>query len=110
MNFNRIPPSKTGDDPPLTGWTYKFQAYISTQFSLPREDKVVDFLIPSLRIPIEVDGEIGHGTTTQQANDARRDAILNPSLQKLGYSPIKHILWHDLEDQDLADLAARDLI
>lgn len=132
MNLDRLKPPLTGDDPPLTGWVhgidasdleerfargldnagigYKFKTLIPTAFSLPRESKELDFLVPSLIRPVEIDGEIGHKTSAQQAKDALRDAQLNPELRKMGYNDIKHILWNELETQELADRVARELI
>lgn len=131
-DLNRLEQVGTGDDPPLTTYVngigasdieerfaraldknkieYMFQINIPTAFSLPDEDKIVDFLLPDLMCAIEVDGEIGHGTSAQQAKDAVRDAHLNPILSSMGYGKLQHIKWYDLETQELADLMAQDLL
>ena len=131
MNFNRIKSISPIDDPPLTRWVngvrasdieerfarslrkakieFSFQVPVATAFSLPGEDKVVDFLDHTNRLAIEVDGQIGHRTASQKGKTVVRDTVLNPLLNQMGYSTLKHIEWWKMTTQELTDRAQREL-
>jgi hypothetical protein len=131
MPVDRLPQPTIKDDPPLTGWVhgkeatdieerfaraldnigyeFQFQVYVPTPFTLPAEEKEIDFLVEDIMRPVEVDGEMSHKTASQIAKDVVRDGQLNPVLERWGYSDIKRITWKELDNQELADLAAEEL-
>lgn len=134
MDVNRlpVPTSETADAIPLTGYVnclgatdieerfaralrkhglrYRFQVRFETAASLPGQARVVDFVIcHGLRYPVEVDGEVAHRTSAQEAADRVREALLNEVFRWRGMPPLRRVKWWQLETQVLADAVVREL-
>lgn len=130
MNTNRVKTFK--DDEGLTGYVngekasdleerfaralrlqnieFSFQVDIQTSVSIPGEDKSVDFLVfRGLTYPVEIDGEIGHKTEAQKAEDAIKETLLNEIFGYQGVQPLMRVAWYDLENQDMADQIVKEL-
>ena len=77
---------------------YGFQVEFMTPFSIPGQEKEVDFVIyDGQPQPVEIDGTYAHKSGEQKANDIARDAILNEQLGQQGYLPIIRIPGYALE-------------
>ena len=87
-----------------------FQFYVYTAYSLPGEDKVVDFVVDAgLMWPLEVDASFTHKTSEQRQYDKIRDAQVDEALGRAGYQRIQRIPGEKLATQDLANQKAADL-
>ena len=83
---------------------YDFQVEFMTPFSIPGQEKEVDFVIyDGQPQPVEIDGVYAHKSGEQKANDVARDAILNEQLGQQGYLPIIRIPGYVLETPEAAD-------
>jgi hypothetical protein len=134
FTVNRMPPRPSGDEPPLTGFIGDepasdieerfsrglrqsrirsiFQYELPTLITLPNRDNKVDFLIEfgGVWSAVEIDGEIGHKTLAQKENGLIRDIFVNEELAKSGIRPIVRVPWHNLENQEAANRAAREVV
>lgn len=83
---------------------YRFQWNVATLYSLPGEEKLVDFIVDDgLYYPVEVDAEFTHKGAQQQQYDKMRDAMVDEALQQYGYMPIQRVPGEKLQDQFLSD-------
>jgi len=75
-----------------------FQFPVTTLYSLPGEEKQVDFVVDlGFRFPIEVDAEFTHRGAAQQSEDRLRDAQIDEVLSRQGFFPIQRISGADLQ-------------
>lgn len=93
------------------GLEFIFQFEVVTAFSLPEQERKVDFIVhDGLSYAYEIDEiEFIHRGAESQQEDLLRDALVNEKLQKLGIQPIVHIESTKLETQELSDQTWRDL-
>ena len=88
---------------------FLFQVPIETSFSLPWQQKEVDFVVRGNQ-PVEPDGQISHYMKKgQRADDMVRDLYLNDAFRKMGWYPIIHIKYTKLDTQDMTDRTVREL-
>jgi hypothetical protein len=93
------------------GYSYYFEYEVLSDVGLPGEENQIDFVIEHEGThPIEVDGGWVHKSASQKAKDALRDALLNESLSRDGWENIVRVPGSDLESQDEADAAVRELL
>jgi hypothetical protein len=134
MNLDRLHTfTEQADETPLTGYingekasdieervaralrlakaTFRFQVPFQTVTSLPGQKSLVDFVIQvgGFNYPLEVDGRIGHMTSTQQGKDAAREMVLNARFRELGLMPLSRLKWWQLGTQAQANAAVRQL-
>jgi hypothetical protein len=90
---------------------FNFQFEVTTAFTLPGEERKVDFVVrQGLGYAYEIDEvEFIHRGAAAQQEDLVRDALINEKLAKLGIQPIVHIPSTDLETQELSDETWRAL-
>jgi hypothetical protein len=93
------------------GLDFNFQFEVTTAFSLPGEERKVDFIVhDGLSYAYEIDEvEFIHRGAEAVQEDLIRDELINEKLQKLGIQPIVHIPSTQLETQELSDATWRDL-
>ena len=92
------------------GLEFTFQYQVKLESSLPGQEKVIDFLVDAgWRYPVEIDGVIAHRTAVQQGRDLLREILLNHSLHKWGILPIQRVKWWQLNAQEMADRAVRQM-
>jgi len=94
------------------GLGYVFQYNIYTQYTLPDQEKKVDFIIQvgGQVQPLEVYGLQWHKTEGDVLLDSDRERELNEVFARLGWEPVK-ILWSwQLFDQEAADAAVKELL
>lgn len=85
------------------GLDYAFQVSIYTAYSLPDEEKKVDFVIEG-RLPVEPLGFIGHFLTIgQRAKDRMRELQLNEAFERIGLMPLTSVHFSKLGSQERAD-------
>jgi hypothetical protein len=89
---------------------FDFQYNVWTAYSLPTQDRVVDFVVylPPPQ-PIEVDGEIAHKTVADKEADRVRDGVIDEEMARYNWPPIKRVRGDDLQKQDAADLIIREM-
>ena len=90
-----------------TGHDFIFQYEVETAYTLPGQEKQVDFLVDG-RYADEVDGEIGHKTESQKNKDLIRDIQINNVLQQYGVNPIRRIDAAMFRDQSKVNQMARE--
>jgi hypothetical protein len=93
------------------GLEFNFQWEVRTAFSLPDEERKVDFIVhDGLLYAYEIDEvEFIHRGAEAQQEDLVRDSLINERLQKIGIQPIVHIPSTQLDTQELSDQTWRDL-
>ena len=84
------------------GHDYRYEYYVRTPYSLPGEDKKVDFIVDQ-RYPYEIDGEYSHKSAEQKAYDVARDALINDILGKRGFFPIVRVKDTEVDTPEKAD-------
>ncbi len=84
---------------------FNFRVNFRTAVSVPGEDKEIDFLVDrgGQFQAVEVDGEIGHKTSSQQGKDQLREILLNEALERQNILPIMRVPWWQLDTQDKAN-------
>lgn len=85
------------------GIPYRFQFEVPSAYSLPGEEKVIDFVVfdAGLGIAIEIGSRFVHATPSEQERDKQREAVINPILALQGIQPIMWIPFdrpNSLED------------
>lgn len=126
--------SALSDDPPLTGWVhglpasdleeryarglrnsgtdFSFQVEIETAFTLPGQEKTVDFMVSAgggMLQPTDVYGPL-HQWPQAQTKDAEREAELNEAFEQIPtLMPLKIVWFYDLQDQEQANQVARNV-
>ena len=93
-----------------TTYTLDFQYEVNTAFSLPHQQRFVDFVVylpPPM--PIEIDGGIAHKTIEDKEADRIRDATIDDALRNFGFMPIERIDGDKLLTQEDADAVVSDL-
>ena len=126
--LNRIPQRK--EDEGLTGWVngveasdleeryaralaengkdFQFQYEVYTAYTLPGEQKKVDFLVED-QFPEEVDAAFTHKTAEQKSYDRIRDAMIDEHLSKYGMMPVRRIDGDRLQTQESASIVVSEL-
>ena len=120
------PPREPSDDEGLTGYVrgleasdieerfaraldayeqdYIFQFEVTTAFTLPHQEKQVDFLVTTGQPrPVEIDGTWVHKSAEQREYDSVRDAQVNQVLRPRGYLPVMRISGDELVSQEFAN-------
>lgn len=93
------------------GLDYTFKFYVETSYTLPYQEKQVDFVVQRGQPePWEVDGEFTHKSAEQQEYDQARDAQVNEALMPYGYRPVQRVTEEYLGTQDGADLFVGEFI
>jgi hypothetical protein len=90
---------------------FTFQFEVTTAFTLPGEERKVDFIVhdgASYAYEIDEVDFIHRGAEAIQ-EDLIRDVLIDEKLEKLGVFPIVHIPSTDLETQELSDQTWRAL-
>ena len=89
---------------------FDFQHSVWTAYSLPTQNRVVDFVVhlPPDQ-PIEIDGAISHKTVADKEDDRLRDGVIDDEMGKYGWMPIKRVSGDDLRTQEDTDAVAREL-
>ena len=94
------------------GLEYIFLFEVSGAFTLPTEEKVIDFVVNDggLQIPIEVGAKFFHASPSQQEKERDRENIINPILQLQGIHPLGDPLYrvevdHPISVSDALDIA-----
>ena len=93
-----------------TQYRFDFQYEVNTTFSLPHQQRFIDFVIylpPPM--PIEIDGGIAHKTIEDKEADRIRDATIDDALRSYGFIPIERIDGDKLLTQEDADAVVSDL-
>jgi len=134
QRLNRLPPGKAAEN--LTGvvkgkkasdleerWAralnkdegvtdYTFQYIVTTPYEIPGQKNSVDFVIQydDQWWAIEIDGTFVHKTANKRAEDRLRDAFVNEQLRKDGIQPIQRVAGEELQTQDAADRAERQVL
>jgi len=73
-----------------------FQFPVSTLYSLPGEEKQVDFVVDvGFQYPVEVDAVFTH--LNQESEDQLRDAQIDEVLSRQGFFPIQRVSGADLQ-------------
>lgn len=92
------------------GLDFDFQYSVWTAYSLPTQDRVVDFVVyEPPAYPIEIDGGIAHKTIADKEADRVRDGVIDDTMQKYGWMLIQRVSGDDLQTQDDADAVVREL-
>ena len=129
--LNRIPPTPAGEG--LTGQVmgkdasdieeryaralfkqgveFQFQYDVWTAYTLPTEQKKVDFVVwdGGVPFPEEVDAAFTHNTAEQKAYDVERDGIVNDAMASEGWQPIRRIDGERMNTQEGADQVAMEM-
>ena len=93
-----------------TNYSFDFQYEVNTSFSLPHQQRFIDFVVylpPPM--PIEIDGGIAHKTIEDKEADRIRDATIDDALRNFGFVPIERIDGDKLLTQEDADAVVSDL-
>lgn len=89
---------------------FSFQIPVWTAYSLPYEQKQVDFMVwEPPGFPIEVDGFISHKTAGDLQDDMERDALIDEVLSKEGRARIQRVDGDRLADQDAANAVVGEM-
>ena len=90
---------------------FQFRVFVPTQFSFPGQSKELDFMVFFGLIvqPLSVKGPVSHSTSAQIQDDFARENLLNPVFAQGGALPLRSLFWWQLETQEDADKAIRDL-
>jgi len=89
---------------------FDFQYNVWTAYSLPTQDRVIDFVVylPPPQ-PVEIDGEIAHKTIADKEADRLRDGVIDETMSLYNWSPIERVSGDDLQKQDDANAIVREL-
>lgn len=89
---------------------FDFQYSVWTAYSLPTQDRVVDFVVylPPAQ-PVEVDGGIAHKTVADKEADRVRDGVIDDTMRTANWSPIVRVSGDDLQTQDDANAIVREM-
>ena len=90
---------------------FSFQYEVYAAGTLPGEAKLVDFVVwdGGVPFPEEVDAAFTHKTAEQKGYDRIRDAIVDDSLSKDGFQPVRRIDGERMNTQEGADQVASEL-
>lgn len=90
---------------------FDFQYEVYAAGTLPGEEKLVDFVVwdGGIPFPEEVDAAFTHKTAEQKGYDRIRDALVDESLSKDGFQPIRRIDGERMNTQEGADQVAMEL-
>jgi len=92
------------------GKEFQFQYEVYTAYTLPGEQKKVDFLVNDGQYyPEEVDAAFTHKTAEQQSYDRIRDAVIDEHLSKYGFQPIKRVDGDRLQTQEATNTVVSEL-
>ncbi len=71
----------------------------------------VDFIVVAQgrMHPLQIDGEYSHKNTSKKMDDLQRDILVNEFLRRYNAMPVKRINGRELDDQDMANLAVKEL-
>lgn len=89
---------------------FSFQFPVWTAYSLPSEERTVDFMVwEPPGFPVEVDGFIAHKTAEDKQADMERDALINEVLSKEGRQPVRRVDGETLYDQSAANAVVGEM-
>lgn len=93
------------------GKEFTFQYEVRTAYTLPGEEKQVDFVVwdGGIPFPEEVDAAFTHKTAEQKAYDRVRDALVNDAMQGEGWQPVKRLDGERMNTQEGADTLALEM-
>jgi hypothetical protein len=93
------------------GKEFEFQYEVYTAYTLPGEQKKVDFLVNDGEIyfPEEVDAAFTHKTAEQKSYDRIRDEMIDEHLKTYGFQPVKRIDGDRLQTQGAANTVVAEL-
>jgi len=77
------------------GMTYRFQYEVHSVYSLPGEEKTLDFLVyeGGIAIPIEIGSAFVHDSPSKREEEAHRVSLINDVLPMLGIMQITDDAW-----------------
>jgi len=88
---------------------YVFQYEVQTAYSLPSEERMVDFIVEfGLRWPVEIDAEFTHKSAEQRAEDLIRDGMIDEALQGEGFGKLQRVPEWRVITQEAADVTVRE--
>lgn len=91
-----------------------FEFPVDTAYTLPEEEKMVDFIILTpIPQPVELDGIFIHKNAEKKYEDQLRDIQINEILEKQGYKPLLRITGDPIplpEDQEISDEIVEKLL
>ena len=72
------------------GIQFQFQFEVASAYSLPGEEKNIDYLVNAggIWIPVEIGSTFTHGAVSKQEIDRKREMIINPILVQMGIQPL----------------------
>lgn len=93
------------------GLSFIFQVPVQTKYTLPDQEKQVDFVISynGIQYPLEAYGERWHSTVGDKNRDDVREAELNEEFSKYGWHPLTVVWSYETFNQELADKKIREL-
>ena len=91
---------------------YIFQFAVYSAYSIPGEERVIDFVVQDagLQIPVEPGAVFLHASPAQRAIDEQRQAILNPILMAMGIQPLGDSLYEIPPDRPTSIEDAKALV
>jgi hypothetical protein len=81
---------------------YIFIYYFSTPFTVPGQEKQIDFMVDD-DYPYEIDGGYAHKSAQQKAEDLVRDQVMNEFLRKIGKKDITRVKETLVDTQEKAN-------
>lgn len=92
------------------GLDYTFQYFVETAYTLPGEEKEVDFMVWQDRgYPVEIDGNWTHKSAEQQEYDRVRDNQINDALMPHGFAPVQRLTEEWVLTPEAAAMTFREL-
>lgn len=93
------------------GLGFYFQWLVETRYSLPAQEKVVDFIVYANKrvYPVEIYGDYFHESYGARQHDMIRERELNDVFATYGWEDLSIVWGHELQDQEQANYAVRRL-
>ena len=94
------------------GIQFIFQFEVASAYSLPGEEKLIDFLVfdGGLGIPIEIGARFFHASPSEQERERERQNIINPILQLRGILPLGDPMFQVPFDEPVSVEQALDIV
>jgi len=93
------------------GLDYRFEALVDTAFTLPYQEKQVDFMVYTGQTqPWEVDGTFTHKSGEQKEYDRQRDAQIDEALKEQNAAPVRRVTEEYLGNQAMANMFVAEFI
>ena len=88
-----------------------FQYPVYSAYSIPGEERKIDFMVfdGPILIPVEPKGGFIHQSPSRRAEDARRTQVLNEALRRIGIRDIIELKSDEPRDMDSAREIVRSL-